>query len=486
MAKRILSISLIEDDFQYLEVEKQPAGFFPHPPPNVITDESLMSACRKADEIFINTLFPITLYEWDLFPKVAKQYLESLVSQSAQEKPGITPPVQVRFQTIKETVDAGVTKWQIAYAAIESDNITSLWERFENFSRKIKIITPLPGAVASTIAHVDHPTEDFVLVWVGETSSVVSVSDPAGLIKVSRCIPLGLSKRDSSDDPDSHQQFSRDLDEEISMTLTFFKQQFRASVPRALYLVGNSRLQDIFQRYPLSGGEFDIHFALSESPVQAMSDREVNENINLIGNLYLTGAFNFIPREATVERKVLMGFGVAYAALVIAIFLTAFWGFSLTKLKSDKMDTFNNQFSRFQDLKKQVEVLQSDVARLKPFEGWKVFYENTFQNRPKWNMFLSELGLLIPPTIVLEDLQVLPLKGSGVHGRNVRMAGKIKADNWQEGLSMLREFGGKLQSSSFFEVTNVQYTPEAMTTGTKTFDFRIAFTLLNEESAHES
>ena len=54
MAKKILSVSLIDDAFHYLEIEKQPAGFFVHPPPLFVTQETLRAACQKADEIYLN------------------------------------------------------------------------------------------------------------------------------------------------------------------------------------------------------------------------------------------------------------------------------------------------------------------------------------------------------------------------------------------------------------------------------------------------
>ena len=40
-----------------------------------------MSACRKADDIYINGFFSTAIYEWELFPKVAKRYLNNLVEQ---------------------------------------------------------------------------------------------------------------------------------------------------------------------------------------------------------------------------------------------------------------------------------------------------------------------------------------------------------------------------------------------------------------------
>ena len=485
MAKKIVSISQIDDTFQYLEVEKQPAGFFPHPPPPVITQESLRATCHKADEIYLNGLFPGTLYKWELFPKVAKRYLNNLVIRDAREKLGTSSPVQVQFKTVQEVIDAGIAKWQVAYTAIEEEVLASLWNYFKNFAGKIKFIAPLPVALASAVAQIDHPPENFLIVWVEESLSVISISNSQGLVKVSRSVPIGLPKNELPDNPEYLGQLSQDLGKEISMTLTFFKQQFREPAPRSLYLMGNNHLQEIFQKYPLTGIEFDIHYSLATSPVESMSESQINENMHLIGNLYLTDAFNFLPREEIITRKTNLAFKVAYAFLVVIIVLAGLWGLKLTTLESDKIVEFNNKFSHFQNLQKQVKVLREEVNRLKPFEGWKLFYEDTFQNQPAWNMLLSELSLLVPPNIVIENFQILPEKGTKGYIWNSQMRGKIKAKNWQEGLSQLRQFGGTLQSSPFFEVTNINYAPEKMGNQAKTFDFQLLLKIVPKGSAHD-
>lgn len=486
MAKKILSISLINGSFQYLEVQKQPAGFFPSSPPPVLSEEALMSACRKADEIYINGFFATAIYEWGLFPKVAKRYLKNLVDQDARGKLGIAAPIQVQHTTVKEVIDAGIAKWQVAYAAVEDEDITSVWNRFRDFAKKIKRISPLPIALASTIAQIDSPAGNFFIIWIGENTSVVSVSNAQGLVKVARNVPLGLSRKDPPVDPEFLKRFSQSLSREISMTSTFFKQQFREAVPGSLYFVGNNHLQDIFQQYPLSGVTFETRYGLASSPVQGMSEKEVNENIHLIGNLYLPDAFNFLPREEFAARKTNVGFKIAYAALIIILVLTGLWTLGLLAAQTEKKTEFNSKFSYLQNLQKQVTVLREDVGRLEPFEGWKQLYEDTFKNQPGWNMVLSELALLVPSHLVIENFEVIPEKSGPRTLWSSQISGKIKADNWQEGLNRLRQFGGTLQSSPFFEVTDLKYAPEEMQTEAKTFDFQVLFTIVSEEPAHET
>lgn len=484
MAKRILSISLIDDTFQYLEVEKQPAGFFPLPPPPTVTQESLMSACRKADEIYLNGIFSRALYEWGTFPKVARRYLTTLITKDARGKLGTPYPIQVHFKTLKEVIEAGVAKWQVAYIATDEETLNLFWKTFKDFTRKIKFITPLPVALASMISQVDHPRENFSVVWIGENSSVVTISSPEGLVKVARSVPMGLPKKRLPDSPDFLKQFSRELGKEISMTLTFFKQQFREPVPSSLYLLGNNFLPEVFQNYPLPVLASDIRFRLSALPVQGMKENEVNDNLNLIGNLYPPDAFNFIPHEEILTRKTALAYNIAYAILLIIIVLGGLWWLRLTALESSRISEFNIKLSQLQTLQQQVKFLRNNVNQLKPFEGWKLFYEETFKNQPQWNMLLSELGLLVPSNIVIETFQILPEKGADGTIWNSQMSGKIQAKNWQEGLNLLRQFGGTLQSSPFFEVTNIDYAPEEMKNEAKTFDFQIAMKIKPEEPGH--
>jgi Tfp pilus assembly protein PilN len=304
-------------------------------------------------------------------------------------------------------------------------------------------------------------------------------------VKVARNVPLGLPKKDLPNDPESLQRFSQSLGKEISMTLTFFKQQFREAVPGTLYLVGNNQLQEIFEQHPLPGVAFDTKYGLAASPVQGMPENDVNENIHLIGNLYLSDAFNFLPQEELHARKTNVGFRIAYAALIVIFVLAGIWTLGLLAAQTDKKIEFKNKFSHLQNLQKQVTVLREDVSRLKPFEGWKQLYEDTFKNQPRWNMILSELALLVPSHLIIEGFQVVPEKQGQSPLWSSQISGKIRANNWQEGLSLLRQFGGNLQSSPFFQVTNLSYAPEEVQTDAKTFDFQVLFTIVSEEPAHE-
>lgn len=474
--KKILSVSLIDETFQYLEVNEQAAGFFAESPPLTLTDEALMAACRKADKIYINAAFPSTQYIWDLFPKVAKRYMNDLVGKNAHEQLAIPERLWVEYKAVEEVVDAGVTKQRIAYVGLREDEVLPVWDKFKVVHQKIEHITSLQVALASIITRIDHPAENFISAWIGETSSVISISSPEGIVKVARTIPVGLPKTDLPSETEFLTTFTEEIDREITRSSTFFKQEFREPDPKILYLIGNPRLQEIIREHPLTE-TYDIHFGLADMPVQGWTESQVNENIHLIGNLYLSREFNFIPRKEVITRKLGLGFKLSYAVLLILILLGGAWSYGMLALKNDRIKAFDQAFSQFQETQKRVITLREDVNRLKPFEGWYKLYIDTYKNTPPWNMLLSELALLVPSDIVINNFQLSPGNGTAWNGQ---LSGDIQAEDWQKGLNILRQFGGKLQSSRFFDVKNVQYTPKGLEAETKMFDFSISLNLLSD------
>ncbi|CAN2042274.1 putative PilN domain-containing protein [Candidatus Magnetomoraceae bacterium gMMP-15] len=478
MAKRILSVSFLEDNLQFIEVEKKGSDFLPHPLPAEASRESLRAACNKADEIYINTGFSSTVYTWSLFPKTAKRYLNTLVGQHARDKMYINEPLRIEFKT----VDTQMEQWQVAYIGIIEDTFLSVWKEFEGFHKKIKYITSLPFVLASTIARIDQPDKNFIIIWVGVDSTIILISSPQGIVKVARTMPAGLLRADDNLDSEVLNRFSQNITKEISRTLTFFKQEFRTSSPDILYFIGNARLEDILHDAPFPGMNFDIHFNLAEAPVQGMTESQINETLNLTGNLFLSGDFNFVPHVEIFTRKTNLAFKFIFVIIGAMILWAGLEAFQINPIKSERLDKFNERFSYLKQVQAKVKTLREDVNNLKAFEGWKQFYESTYKNQPEWNLILSEIALLVSSEIVIEKFQILPDRGQAWNGY---ITGKIRAANWQNGLSHLRKFGGKIEASALFKVTDMQYTPnmpEKIAEKSKKFNFQISLTVVPQET----
>lgn len=486
MAKTILTISIVDDVYHFMEIERQPSGLFPHAPQIATTPQALLAACRKADEIYINAVFPTTIYQWGVFPKVAKKHLYTLVGRDAHEKVHMPERLFVEYKVIKDVMEGGVAKHQLAYAGIPEQDVLSLWNQFADVRNKVKHYTPTPVSIATAINELDQPDDSFISVVVGEKSSVIQITNKDGVVEVARSVPVGFPKGEISSDPAVPARFAQDIDREISMTITFFKQEFRRKSPDLVYLLGNPHLEFIVQNNPIATIQgMTVKYVLQPGKVQGMTPEQFCENIQLLGNVYNKDDFNFVPKREHVARKVSTAVNTAYAAAAAAIILALLWALFLTNQNTQASTKYGDTLNDYRNAERRVAALQDDYNVLRPVVGWKDLYENNLKNKPDWNMFLSEIAILIPDEIILKSLEVRPAKNS-TRSWNTMIAGTVNARNWQEGLSLLRLFGGKLQSSALYDVVDVMYAPDEMKSGAKSFDFQLVLKLLPRGPKNES
>jgi len=491
LARRILSVTYIDGAYHYLEADRQAGGLFPRTsvPQVAETEEALSAVCQKADEIYFCGEFSSALYQWAALPRVTKRYLPNLVRQDAREKVEATAQLQVRFETLGDVVERGGPRTRVAYVAVHEGDLTPIWSALERVMKKVKAITPLPVALASAVAQADKPDRDFIVTWVGEHSTVIVISSPQGQVKMARSLPLSLPAEPMAADPEEARRFSETLSREISMTTTFFKQEFRSGVPEVIYFLGTPRLKGILEEFVPFGVPPDQRFQLSSSLVQNMGEAETNTAFHLVSNFFSPVTYNFLPEETVTRRRTDVLYAAAVAVLVLLIVAAGIWDFQLYSQKQSRITDYHLKYTELKQLQADVAQKQAEVDRLKPFEGWKRFYEDTFENRPAWNRIYSELALILPDNILLNNFALKAPSGRQEAAGPLlesEIAGEIQADNWEQGLSMLREFGERLQMSPLFDVTEVEYTPRELAEVTKIFTFKIGLKLVPQRMAHES
>jgi len=486
VAKTILTISVVDDVYYYMEIERQPSGLFPHTPQTATTPQALLAACRKADEIYINSVFPSALYQWGVFPKVAKKHLYTLVGRDAHEKVHIPERLYVEYKVIKDVMEGGASKYQLAYTGIPEQDVLSIWNQFADVRNKVKHYTTTPVSIATAINTIDKPGDSFMSVVVGEKSSIIQITNKDGVVEVARSVPVGFTKGEISSDPAVSANFAQDLDREISMTITFFKQEFRRKSPGLVYMLGNPHLEFIAGNNPIATLQgMTVKYVLQPANVQGMTPEQFSENIQLLGNVYNTDDFNFIPKREHVARRVSAAVNAAYAAAAAAIVLALIWAWFLTSENSLAARKYTDTLNDHRNMEKRVAALREDFRVLSPVIGWRDLYENHLKNKPDWNMFLSEVAILIPDEIIIKSMQVKPDRNNTRRWKTL-MAGTVNARNWQEALSLIRVFGGKLQSSPLYKVEDIKYSPDEMKAGTKSFDFQMDLNLLPRGSKNES
>jgi cell division protein FtsB len=264
--------------------------------------------------------------------------------------------------------------------------------------------------------------------------------------------------------------FARDLEKELDMTVNFFKQEFREPAPGLIYLLGNPNLRRIQEISPLSAAYRDVRFSVSMDKYRGVSDVFASENIHVLSNLFVSEAINFIPRQEQVKRKSNFMLNLGLVLLLGGIGLSVAWVDGLHADRAQALEQRQVQTARLAQAQREVAGLQAEVARLRPIEGWKQFFNATMAERPPWDMFISELAMLMDDYVVISNLQVLSGDGKT---RNCRIQGQIKAENWEQGLELFREFGRQLQSSAMFDVSGIQYTPEGVSSDPSMFDFEM-------------
>ena len=491
MAKRILSVTYIDGVYHYLEVDRQAGGLFPRTstPQIAATEEALIAVCQKAEEIYLCGEFPTALYQWETLPRVAKRYLPNLVRQAAREKAEASASIQVRFETLEDVLESGGPRTRVAYIAVHDEDLTPIWSALERVMKKVKAISPLPVALASAVVQADKPEKDFIVSWVGEQSTMIVIGSPKGQVKMARSLPLGLYGGQKDADPEEARLFSEELSREISRTTTFFKQEFRSGVPGVIYFLGPPRLKALLEANVPFGVPPDQRFRLSTSLIQNMKDEDTSLGFHVVSNFFVPAAFNFLPVETVGRHKADVLYAAAVVILVLLAAAAVIWDFQLYNRKQARITDYHLKYTELKQLQADVSQKQAEVDKLRPFEGWKRFYEDTFENRPAWNRIFSELALILPGNIVLNTVALKePAGRQGVEGPvlDTEIAGEIQADNWEQGLSVLREFGERLQMSPLFDVTEVEYTPRELAEVTKVFSFKIGLKLVPQRMAHES
>ncbi|MEA2082672.1 MAG: hypothetical protein U9O82_00205 [Thermodesulfobacteriota bacterium] len=472
MGKSILCICLAEEGAQYIKVEKRRAGLFPQPPETAVTQESLFAACRRADEIYISRPFPTALYEWVPFPKVKNEDLLKLINRDALEKHGTASSLDCRYQIIGDVLEDGVTKFLVAYVAVESNETTAILDQFSRFKKKIKNIGTLPMALAAAVTQAEHPEGNTLLVWVDKNHSIITICSPDGLVKLARSVPTGLKREYPTDDHDHlFSGFSEAISREISMTIRFFKQKFREPVPDTLYFLGNSRLQKAIETFPLSDPFLEIRFGSPMFPAQGMTSEEITENIHLLGNLFLPSNFNLILPSETLFAGTELLYKISIGVVVTLIMLSGLWGFRLYTQTETKFEDYASRLVEIERLEKEITEIESEINRNKPLLDRMRLYETTSASfvQPQWSRILYDLASAVSPKILINRYHLSP-SGSGWDNS---LAGEIKAGSWQEGLSTLRKFGKSINSSSCFDVKNINYSLGDMKSETKTYKFKL-------------
>jgi hypothetical protein len=476
MPKKILSISRHQEKLTGIFLEKKGGGYFANFPIELSTSEALLTACKKADEIYVNDSFLSAIYTWRLFPKVKRKDIEHLVVQDALAQLHTREDVHVGFEDVADVAEGGLVKRRIAYIAIKEEDVLEIWDTFKDVGRKIKSVTPLPLCLAKMVSKCDTHPSNFLISHIGSTESMIILSSPDGLVKVARTFPFGTQELERQS-IESLALFVSRIAREIVLTVRFFKEKFREPEPSVIYLFGDSGLESIFSQAPLNLPELpemECRFRMASTPVQNFDAPQLSEHIHVISGVYATERFNFLPYSEVAARRDKRLFYPACAAISLCLLGLLGWHFHLKSQIATENAALMRQYQIASTLKPEVERLNKEKSELLPFRGWKRFIDTTFNNQIAWNELFSELGTLTPSNILIDSFVI----SRGAQSRWLgQIEGEVVTQTWETGLSDLRAYGAHIESSRFFKVSDVSYAPQNLDRESKNVDFTIKLEL---------
>ncbi len=474
MSKKIVCISFINESAEFVEVERSKIDNFTLSPSFTFTKESLLAACSRADEIYISGLFPTAQFEREIFPKVHERYLRPLVTSFIQRKNPDTN-ISVRYQHIRDVIMDGNASPLVDLQSIEKTDIEYILDLLKEFRKKIKNIYSLPTALAGSVVHFEKPTGNTMFLWVKENIALIAVISADGVVDIARSLPNGIP---GVEDPDAGHMaasgFSEDISREVIMTANYFKQNFREPAPEKMYLLGDERLQKIFEDFPIQSPDISVHFGLAGDLSKGIDPEKLNRNVHLLGSIFANESFSFLPVSEIGDRRLNTILSGALVGLVLLIGLAGLWALSIPGPQSN-----NDLVARIQELQFDIQDLETSISDLKPTEARKKYYQAAFlDKRPEFIALLQQITTIASPEMVFESFTMSPAEGVW----NCMITGKIRGQDWQERLNTLREFSKDLYSFSNFDIQNTNHSLGQAGMNSESISFQISLQFLPGEA----
>lgn len=451
---------MLENEIHLLKLQRKVNSFeILEKPFWKVNEDELSQECAWADEIYINKDFPSASFHWGFFPRTQTRYLKNILKRDAKNRFDMYGNIRVAHKNIDQVTHEGVSKLHLAYIAVQENEVVSLEDKLDKYKYKIKHINSLPDSLCSAIAK-SNESDDFMVVWVQEDFTIISINSHEGIVKIARKIPLGFSQYRLSTYTEYCQQFSNEINADIEKTLVFYSQNFRTSNCKSFYILGNSTLEEVLEKYPISVIEGDIKFHPHGYPIPGMDLDTTNSTLHLTGNLFCHKNLNLVDNNIILSQKVDLSLRMVLAITIIILLFFGLRLFQINPVDESKLNTFKKNNQKIEQLKKEKFEIKKRIQEIDQVKGWESFYKNTFKNQPAWNDIFSAIAQNIPPEMVIDQLEIRPREARTILKWICVIKGHSLAENWDGGLKSLRDFGARLHSSPYAKLNKVQYTPK--------------------------
>ena len=494
MSKKVLAVFASETTLEFLKIDqtlrssKLKDPIFTISRDEAGSDRTVRGLWRWADEIHFISAYPTVLYNWAPFPKVANWNLKRLVHRRvSQEIPGSDGQVRSAFVVRGEVVVEGTSQRQVAYVGVSEPDVAALEEMVPaRHQIKISRVTTLALSLAAAVARGRESEDDFLILWSHGDATIIIACDAQGDIRIARYLPFGIGSEEMLDDAVRMERFSEEIGRDLNGTLFYYSQQFPDKECQELYILGSPALQEVFTRFPLAVGGDRARYGTPRSLAVNLDEVASGEYAHLLGVLHVDASYNLVNTRFVYTRQFYGVHRIVMAILLACIAGAGIWAYQLDPLSSGKLEEFHGKRRRLEQQYARIYDLQRDLYVLKQFRGWKDYYDRTFKHQPDWNGMFSAMVACVPEGMVIDSLRIVPGRQQNRHVWRCLVDGHLDVQTWQEGLDLLRYFGGRINSTPYYQYEKVSYTPESEIEQDEDLtQFTFQFTLLLEPKGVE-
>lgn len=475
MGKKKLCLYVAGDKISFIELQTKGNALFPQPRVDSPSSIELDAACKRASDIYINVMLDKVIFKHEIFPDIKPKQLKATIEREALKSNPDYSSLHVTLKKVGKTTENNITKAVVAYIAVEKKEIDSILNKFRKFTKKILNINILQASMASAISPFIKTDSNTIIVLTGEKSTTISINSAAGAIKLFRSVPFGVPLEATPENQVKISEFVANISKELAMTTNFFKQNFRETEPENIYFFGNGRLESFFAEHTYSGPPIKLNYQIPFADIHGVDDKFIAENFQILCSLYSQADFNFIPKDFQfyVHRAANLVFSISLILIIACTAAALTWSGRIQAGKAEAQADYDKEIGKLHNIQRDINILQESISKITPLEARKKLYEKSFLSQPDFSQILFNFAKTIPPDIIISNYRLVP---AGKEWQN-KLAGEIKAENWQQGLAILREFGKTIQTSSIYLVNNLEYTLGELEEMPKKYSFTLELKL---------
>lgn len=345
----------------------------------------------------------------DKLPKIAPKELDGIMSLEIDEMMSLErDQYTFSYEVLREFEENGEQLLDLVLAGLETTEVDSILNIFNDFNLKLEYIDILPAAYSRVLKEIEY--NDMMIINTGNYSTSIDIYKEDSLY-IHDNVPVMLNENSEIYD------YMR-LAEEANGLMNYYSSRNYGKIVDTMLLIGkyydNNNIIDSFTKLftseIISGIEnlYDI-----ENDIKGYIDEsDLNRIVEIIGcmlrekkkSIYFQ--MNLLPEDIKNKyeknEKALKFIKVLPVVLLILSFPVITLGI-MNNIKQKELDSVESKLAEIKEEYGQITKIEEDI---KSIEEEIKLYDMLIQKEPKWGQILSAIDRNIPYKVQLENLSL--------------------------------------------------------------------------------